>query len=56
MCVLVHSVVALVLLKQIAEFVHVQLVEGIKVLGRWFLVLLHLNWPSDCTETRKQEV
>lgn len=49
-CVLVHSIVAFVLLKQIAEFIHVQLVEGIKFLTRWLLIPLHPNWPSNCRE------
>lgn len=53
MCVLVHSIVAFVLLKQIAEFIHVQLVEGIKFLARWLLILLHPNWPSNCREVTR---
>lgn len=51
--VLVHSIVAFMLLKQIAEFVHVQLVEGIELLSCWLLILLHLNWPSNCREVKK---
>lgn len=52
-CVLVYSIVALVLLKQIAELVHVQLMEGIEFLVRWLLIPLHRNWLSNCGEGTK---
>lgn len=43
-CVPVHPIVALVPFKQITEFVHVHVMEGIEFLGRWFLIPLHWNW------------
>lgn len=52
-CVLVHAVVAFVLLEQVAELVHVQLVQGIQFLGRRLPVPLHPNWPSDCREVTR---
>lgn len=52
-CVLVYSIVHFVLLKQIAEFVHVQLVEGIKLLSCWPLVPLHPDWPANCREVKR---
>lgn len=49
-CVPVHPVVALVLFKQITEFVHVHVMEGIELLGRWLLIPLHWNWPPNWGE------
>lgn len=50
MFVLVYSVVAFVLLKQIAEFVHVQLMESINVLSCRLFILHHSNGLPHCRE------
>lgn len=50
MCVRVHPIVAFVLLEQLAELVHVQLVQRVQVLRGRLLALLHPNRTSDCGE------
>lgn len=53
MCIFVHAVVALVFLKNVAELVHVQLVEGVELLGCWLFVPLHPNGSSNCKEVTR---
>lgn len=50
MCVRVHAVVALVLLEQLAELVHVPLVQRVQLLRPRLLVPLHPNRTPDCRE------
>lgn len=50
MYVLVYSIVAFVLVKQIAELLHVQLMQRVQFLGRRLPVLLHRDRPSHWKE------
>lgn len=52
MCVLVYSIVAFVLVKQIAKLLHVQLMERVQFLCCRLLVLLHTDRPPNWKEGR----
>lgn len=52
-CVFVHSIVLFVLVKQLAELVHVPLVQDIDVLHCRLLFLLHPDWLPHCQEGQR---